>query len=253
MERTFNDLTDDQKKRAEQALDKLQKMKHPDLTKEDIELVKLLFQHLEAQPQAQPETQQDENEKKAKPKLEEEADESPAGRINLSCIMSKDHLSTLYNFLNNNGESQVTTLTNIYRATRDGEANFHAFCDNKGPTVVIISANGHVFGGYISIEWDSSGAFKTDTKAFVFSLTKPKKYPVWQATNYWAIYAVTGTLTFYFGYPGDIIIKNPFLNDFTNSCKVGPCYRSSQTEDNEFLAGSETFKVDEMEVFQVHH
>jgi hypothetical protein len=239
MERTFNDLTDDQKKHAEQALDNLQKIKNPDLAKEDIELLKLLIQHKEAQPEKEPD--------------EQKTDESPAGKINLSCIMSKDQLDTLYNFLNNNGESQNTALTNIYRATRDGEDNFHTICDNKGPTVVVISANGHVFGGYVSVDWDSTGSFKTDTKAFVFSLTKPKKYPVWQSTNFWAICCATGMSTLFFGYPGDISIKNPFLNDFTNSCKVGPCYRSGEVEDNEFLAGSETFKVDEMEVFQVLH
>jgi hypothetical protein len=237
MERTYNDLSDDEKKRAEEALGKLQRMKNPDITKDNIVLVKLLIQHLET---TQPE-----------PQREQIDEESPAGKINISTVMTKDQIMQLYAFLNENGENPLGGLNKIYTATQDGDTNFHTFCDGKGPTVVVIKANEHVFGGYISIDWDSSGAFKTDTKSFIFSLSNPRKYNVWPATNYWAIYAVGGTLTFYFGYPGDIVIKSPFLNDSTNSCKVGACYRSGQTEDGHFLAGTELFKVDEMEVFQV--
>jgi hypothetical protein len=237
MEKKYNDLTEEEQKRANDALGKLQRMKSPDITKDDIALVRLLIEHLETLPKEEPK------------KLEDE--ESPAGVVNLSTIMSKEHLSQLQNFLNNNGESPLVGLNKIYTATIDGDLNFHGKCDSKGPTVIVIKANGHIFGGYVSIDWDCSGSFKTDTKSFIFSLTNPKKYNVVPATNYWAIYAVSGTLSFYFGYPGDIVIKQPFLNDSSNSCKVGACYRSGNVEDNDFLAGSETFKVDEMEVFQV--
>jgi hypothetical protein len=149
----------------------------------------------------------------------DEHEESPASKISNSIILSKDILNLLYQYLNSNGEEAATDLVNIYRATRDGDANFHAFCDNKGPTVVVILANGHLFGGYTSIDWDDSGSFKTDTKSFVFSLTNPQKYLVFQGNNYWAIYSATGSTTFHFG-NSDIVISNPFLNDSTNTCKV---------------------------------
>ena len=46
----------------------------------------------------------------------------------------------------------------IYKATRDGGTgkDFHVHCDNKGPTLTLIeSTNGYIFGGYISISWES--------------------------------------------------------------------------------------------------
>src|SRR5690606_28358031 len=114
MERTYNDLSDIEKKRAEEVLDMLQRIKNLDITKDDITLVKILLAHLET------------NQPKEDTKTEEkDLEESPAGKVNLSTIMSRDHLTTLYQYLNNNGENNTTELIPIYRATRDGDVNFH--------------------------------------------------------------------------------------------------------------------------------
>ena len=67
--------------------------------------------------------------------------------------------------------------------------NFHNCCDNKGATVVVISANGQLFGGYTSKKWEISSDFRRDEKAFLFSLTNNKKYPINTATVFWAIYS----------------------------------------------------------------
>jgi hypothetical protein len=37
---------------------------------------------------------------------------------------------------------------------------------------------GHIFGGFTTISWDSSGAFKNDTQSFLFSVDKQTKYPI---------------------------------------------------------------------------
>ena len=46
-----------------------------------------------------------------------------------------------------------------YRASRDGwlGQDFHRYCDNKGPTVVLVKANGYIFGGYTDQNWQESG------------------------------------------------------------------------------------------------
>ena len=42
-----------------------------------------------------------------------------------------------------------------YRASRDGwgAQDFHRFCDNKGPTVVLIKVNNYIFGGFTDQNW----------------------------------------------------------------------------------------------------
>ncbi|KAK3749974.1 hypothetical protein QZH41_008463, partial [Actinostola sp. cb2023] len=44
----------------------------------------------------------------------------------------------------------------LYRASVNGwsSANFHACCDNKGPTLVVIKSGNYIFGGYTTQSWD---------------------------------------------------------------------------------------------------
>ena len=45
----------------------------------------------------------------------------------------------------------------LFRASRDGWAasQFHARCDNKGPTVTIVKSGTYIFGGYADKPWNS--------------------------------------------------------------------------------------------------
>ena len=45
----------------------------------------------------------------------------------------------------------------IYRASRDGweSINFHAYCDNKGPTVTVVKSENYIFGGFTEQSWNS--------------------------------------------------------------------------------------------------
>lgn len=60
---------------------------------------------------------------------------------------------------------------------------FHELCDNKGPTVTIFfNTDNNVYGGYLSQNWDGSGSWCTDQRAFLFKLYsagvwKPMKFP----------------------------------------------------------------------------
>lgn len=61
---------------------------------------------------------------------------------------------------------------------------FHSCCDNKGETITVIrSTSGHIFGGYTSKSWTSSGKYVSDPNSFLFTLVNsnnipPTKYPV---------------------------------------------------------------------------
>ena len=76
-------------------------------------------------------------------------------------------------------ENQSFSL--LWRGSRDGfdAATFHRLCDGKANTVTVVkNTNGIIFGGFTSIPWKSSGDYKADSQAFLFSLTNPSNEPV---------------------------------------------------------------------------
>jgi hypothetical protein len=65
----------------------------------------------------------------------------------------------------------------FYKASRDGfvASSFHQRCDNQGPTLTIIKANGYLFGDYTPNSWSSSNTYVNDStkQSFIFTLTNP--------------------------------------------------------------------------------
>ncbi|XP_062574794.1 uncharacterized protein LOC134236603, partial [Saccostrea cucullata] len=61
----------------------------------------------------------------------------------------------------------------LYKITRDGcsAPTFHSKCDNRGMTVTVLyNNNDTVYGGFTSQNWDDSGEYVSDPKAFLFQL-----------------------------------------------------------------------------------
>lgn len=55
------------------------------------------------------------------------------------------------------------------------------YCDDKGPTIVLIQTEkGRKFGGYAHVSWskNSPGIYKKDASSFLFSLDKRLIFPV---------------------------------------------------------------------------
>jgi hypothetical protein len=152
--------------------------------------------------------------------------------------------------------------TLIYRASRDGfeASQFHAKCDKKINTLVIIkSEHGNVFGGYTEQDWTpSDNLMKSDLNSFIFSLinkeNKPIKLKCLNAEK--AIYGGTDYGPA-FGYGPVIRIHNNSnmnTNSWSNLGVTGsvykhPEYAENSAEAKSFLAGSEKFKVLEIEVY----
>lgn len=66
-----------------------------------------------------------------------------------------------------------TSYRLLFSAQNNGHtpAAFHAACDNKGPTIVLIKlVTGELFGGFTSVNWDSSNSQAVDNTAFLFRL-----------------------------------------------------------------------------------
>ena len=118
--------------------------------------------------------------------------------------------------------------------------------------MTIFKANEFIFGGFITVS--VSDEWKSDPNAFIFSLTnkdnKPVKIKVDPNEHEYAIgcYSDFGPT---FGF--DIQIANN-ANTTMNSCSnLGfsyehPQYRCGSTEASTFLAGSNPFQLDEIEV-----
>jgi hypothetical protein len=145
--------------------------------------------------------------------------------------------------------------TLLYRGSRDGfgAVDFHAKCDNHSNTLTIVKANGssYIFGGFASITWESSGGFKSDPNAFLFSLTNKDNQPckMKQIDTNQSIYC--------FSDYGPIFGDNDFyICDLANTTvdsgsELGNSYQHPQPSQGEsYLAGSHPFQLREIEVYQ---
>jgi len=150
----------------------------------------------------------------------------------------------------------------IYRASRDGfeASQFHVRCDKKINTLVFIkSEHGNVFGGYTEQDWTSNNrTMKSDLNTFIFSLINKKNKPIKLKCLNTEKAILGGTQcgpVFGLG-PGIWIHENSNMNKdsyshlgITGGAYKHPEYAENSTEAKSFLAGSERFKVLEIEVY----
>ncbi len=67
----------------------------------------------------------------------------------------------------------------MFKATRDTFDSYkmHEKIDNKGPTICLLkSEKDKVFGGFAGRDWKSDGAWQSDDKAFIFSVSGKTKH-----------------------------------------------------------------------------
>jgi hypothetical protein len=158
----------------------------------------------------------------------------------------------------------------LYRGSRDGfgAKDFHTKCDGKSSTLTIIKAisSDFIFGGYTEAKWQSLGGDKSDPNAFIFSLinkdNKPCKMNVSDPNK--AIYCdsrygpIFGGLIVNEGKKwlrGDIrVANNGNVNtdsiSFLGNAYKHPSYLFGTKETHSFLAGTQSFQIEEIEVYQ---
>jgi hypothetical protein len=153
------------------------------------------------------------------------------------------------------------TLSLLYRGSRDGfgVSDFHAKCDNKGATLTIVkSTEGCIFGGYSDQSWESRGFgyYKSSSRAFLFSMVNPAglapmKLPLTGKRNYKALccYSLNGPM---FDLLSDLAIRDKCNTEKNSFSRLGLTYTLPPDQDGRtFLAGSDFFRVAEIEVFAV--
>ena len=141
----------------------------------------------------------------------------------------------------------------IFKMSENGSdsKNFHEFCDNKGPTLTLISTTeGKKFGGFTPLNWKNIGGFINDKSmsTFIFSLNLNKKFDIINKEN--NAIKVDENNGPNFG-NGDIIVYQDM--------KEGKTYANEKTtflrDNNLALIEKEgeqgTFNIDEIEVYKV--
>jgi hypothetical protein len=147
----------------------------------------------------------------------------------------------------------------IYRGSRDGfHANdFHTKCDGQASTLVLLEAkeSKYIFGGYTDAAWDHSNHFKSDSNAFVFSLTNKynDKCKIVTSNKDYSIFCseLHGPI---FG-QNDIRVlsqANKVHSSYSNLSFTykHPFYIYGSKRARSFLAGSFYFQLSEIEVYQ---
>ena len=141
----------------------------------------------------------------------------------------------------------------IYRATENGTqiSDFHSKCDNIRNTLLIIRTDkNYIFGGFTSTGWkNTKGSNIYDEKAFCFSLNLNKIYNIINPKNALHIQSTDGRPSF-----GSnkyvFLLQNNFLNTTSNYVEKITDY-TGENNDYEINGGKQSFKVDELEVFQI--
>ena len=167
---------------------------------------------------------------------------------NKSKIISDDLFNQLNNWIN---PSKSLKFELLFAASINGDKaeQFHKNCDGKGQTATIVkSTNGHIFGGYLSIPFTSDHQSHFDDKAFLFSLTNKKKFPIVIKEKAVCHYRNWGP---YIGYQEncDLAIKEGCLNN-KGSYSEPKAYEFNRVD----LIGTEDkyFQVDDYEVYLVN-
>eukprot|EP01091_Cochliopodium_minus_P016983 TRINITY_DN6534_c0_g1_i1.p1 TRINITY_DN6534_c0_g1~~TRINITY_DN6534_c0_g1_i1.p1 ORF type:complete len:203 (-),score=50.59 TRINITY_DN6534_c0_g1_i1:85-693(-) len=177
--------------------------------------------------------------------------------VDSEILTSKDNRIILENWIyNSNAPKKSSSL--IYRGSKNGfsASSFHGNCNKKSHTIVIIKANGYIFGGYTYM-WTSAGGYKCLPSTYIFSLTNPSNKPI-QFKLVKPQYAIDDSSNYgpTFGGGNDIYISdncNANLNSFSNlgHSYSGCHHKFENNEAKSFLCGAAKFKVEEIEVWQL--
>ena len=171
-----------------------------------------------------------------------------------SIIVNENEKEKILEWLNN-GKREIIYLKLVYRRGDNYNLkNFHQKCDNIGPNLVLCeSLNNEVFGGYTPFSWEGKGRNVHNNSAFIFSLTKNKKYPCkYQYKSNWIDESSGPDFHWDFVFNCNNSMKfcrSLILKDIEkHNINVGyNCY----LDDEPLFENSDLCEVKEVEVFQV--
>ena len=150
----------------------------------------------------------------------------------------------------------------LYQGSRDGfeATDFHSHCDYKRNTLTIVkSTSGNIFGGFTNAQWNPNEPRQFGNIAFIFSLVNKENKPLlFEKTSNdrnCSIYSLNqrGPI---FGGGYDIYISDSSNTNSSSYSNLGfsythPEYTNGSDRTKTILAGTHSFQVEEIEVFQM--
>ena len=164
-------------------------------------------------------------------------------------IIDERERKLICDWISNNRKVKMTLL---YKATRDGDSSstFHNKCNGQGPTLTLVkTSTGYRCGGFTNIPWDSSGNYKKDNDAFVFSMDTRSKYMSTNSDK--SIYCNSGYGPT-FGNGHDLYLANGFFTAANSNYCACP-YTYKTVKKSELTGGEYNFTVKECEVYQISY
>jgi hypothetical protein len=168
-----------------------------------------------------------------------------------STIVNRKHITIFINWIGRRDKDtdhdKISYKFNLlFRASKDGNTaeTFHAKCDNKGATLVVVRINNseQIVGGYNPLCWDSSNSGKSTRDSFIFSFENKNDLKTSKV-----VYSYGGLYSIYCG-----SINGPVFgyNDlFVNYNQPDVWYSYSRSYPK--LNLPRNMNVDDYEVFQV--
>jgi len=178
-------------------------------------------------------------------------------KMNSSIMLEIEEFDLVINQIEKNMDKKVNYLKQLYKGTRDGEgmANIKQRAFNINNIILLVrSKSGYRFGGFTSIcfeEVSGSTIYKSDDKAFVFSLDRKDIYSILVKDQ--AI-RLSPERAFIFG-PNDIWVYGNFLSGESGNGLGG--YTGQATYDYKGLDAAlsgvnrQYFALQEVEAYEV--
>ena len=90
-------------------------------------------------------------------------------------------INCIINWINEKTNQNSIETELIFKMSENGSngSDFHRYCDNKGPTLILIKTkNNRIFGGFTPLNWiNKSASIKDESnQTFIFSLNLMKKF-----------------------------------------------------------------------------
>ena len=165
-------------------------------------------------------------------------------------IKNDDEMNLILNAIHKKPNLKIKVKL-LYTPTLEENSwrDFHNYCDNKGPTIVLCeSTTGKRFGGYTSVSWDLKNTGYNDINAFLFSLDNKKIY---DKGNNKQIYCGNNHGVHFWGNTLGLICNEDgkFIgeNQSSHYTKGHECFNVPMNA----LSGADKFYMKEMEVYQV--
>ena len=141
----------------------------------------------------------------------------------------------------------------IFKMSENGtkSTDFHTYCDNKGPTLILVkTTKNKIFGGFTPLNWKNEGDGIKDinNQTFIFSLNLMKKYNMIKKDGY-GIYCSKGYGPVFGN--GDFRLNKDMKQGETYANKHCNFFCDNNLELTRGKKESEYYEAEEIEVYKV--